>query len=228
MSDISKIQNLLTSIRSSRSNKISKGGTDSVKKHPVYRHEPAGYKSTLEPKLHNYKDYSTNIHTINHKDLYDTVSLSTTNHKKNKVLKYFNGGGRQIFQQLCNKLRKYENLKSLYASNETIKSALNTSALNNSKYGILDSSKVFFTGSTKHKNEGKSKTSLANDRIMKKYQKEITLIAKKKRDYMLAQSKNPKKHKFGNLGISTAAQNALMNPSIFGRVSERQLIVRNK
>ena len=95
-----------------------------------------GYKKTIEPKSNKYKDYSTNIScTINHNDLtemHDKNSISS-NFKKNKVLKYFNGGGRLMFEQLCNKLRKYENLKSLYASNETIKSSLNMSALNASK-----------------------------------------------------------------------------------------------
>lgn len=127
ISDINKIQTLLTSIRSSRSNKMSKGGTDSSKKPNAYRHEPMGYKSTLEPQIQKYRDYSTNIHTINHKDLYDTGSLSTTSHK-NKVLKYFNGG-RQTIAQLCDRLKKYNNLKSIYASNETIKSTLNTSTI---------------------------------------------------------------------------------------------------
>ena len=172
-----------------------------MKKPSAYRHEPIGYKSTLEPKIQNYRDYSTNINTINHKDLYDGNSLSTTNYKKNKALKYFNGGGRQVFEQLCNKLRKYENLKSLYASNETIKSTLNTSGLNNSKYGT-----------SKSKNEGKPKTAFPNDRIMKKYQKEITLIAKKKRDYMLAQAKNNQiKFKFNNFAVKTAQSNNQTN-----------------
>jgi hypothetical protein len=181
---------------------MSKGGTDSIqKKQSAYRHEPIGYKSTLEPKIEKYRDYSTNVNTtINHKDLYDPNSLSTANYKKNKVLKYFNGGGRQIFKQLCNKLRKYENLKSLYASNETIKSGLNTSVLSNSKYGA-----------TKNKNEHKSKTALNNDKVMKKYQKEITMIAKKKRDYMLAQAKNGKKNKFNHVAIKTSQSNNQTN-----------------
>lgn len=192
VTDLNKIQNLLTSIRSSRSNKISKGGTDSVKKPSAYRHEPIGYKSTLEPKTHKYRDYSTNINTINHRDLYENVSLSTSNYKKNKALKYFNGGGRKVFQQLCNKLRKYENLKSLYASNETIKSSLNTSSIS-CKYPV------------KQKIETKSKTSLNHDRIMKKHQKEITMIAKKKRDYMLAQAKSHQPNNQTNNGNTTAS-----------------------
>ena len=42
---------------------------------------------------------------------------------------------------------------------------------------------------------------------MKKYQKEITLIAKKKREYMLAQAKSNKKNKFNNLAIKTSQSN---------------------
>ena len=100
VSDINKIQTLLTSIRSSRSNKVSKGGTDGFKKSSAYKHDSA-YKKTLEPKSNKYKDYSTNIiNTINHKDLLDNSSLGNNNFKKNKVLKYFNGGGRLMFEQL--------------------------------------------------------------------------------------------------------------------------------
>ena len=196
VSDINKIQTLLTSIRSSRSNKVSKGGTDGFKKSSAYKHDSA-YKKTLEPKSNKYKDYSTNIiNTINHKDLLDNSSLGNNNFKKNKVLKYFNGGGRLMFEQLWNKLRKYENLKSLYASNETIKSSLNMSSISNSKYGTI-----------KPPIEHKSKTALNNDRIMKKYQKEITMIAKKKRDYMMAQAKNKQKNKFNNLAVKTSQSN---------------------
>lgn len=134
ISDLNKIQSLLTTLRSSRSNKISKGGTDNSRKPNAYKHDSA-HKKTLEPKSHKYKDYSTNvINTINRKDLMNNSSLGNTNFKKNKVLKYFNGGGRQMFEQLWSKLKKYENLKSLYASNETIKSSLNTSTINTSKY----------------------------------------------------------------------------------------------
>jgi len=100
ITDINKIQTLLTSIRSSRSNKISKGGTDGAKKINAYKHDP-GHKNTLEPSINKYKDYSTNIiNTINPKDLLDNSTISTTNNKKNKVLKYFNGGGRIMFEQL--------------------------------------------------------------------------------------------------------------------------------
>jgi len=91
---------LLTSIRTSRSNKISKGGTDSVKRPNAYKHDGMGYKSTLEPKIHKYRDYSTNLNTINHQEFYDGVNFSTKNPKKKQVLKYFNGAGRQVFQQL--------------------------------------------------------------------------------------------------------------------------------
>ncbi|CAI2368223.1 unnamed protein product [Moneuplotes crassus] len=174
---LNKIQNLLTNIRTSRSNKVSKAGTESGKKSSAYRNDATGYKSTLEPKANKYKHYN-NLNTINHNDFYDGINSSTKNHKKNKALKYFNGPGRQVFHQLCNKMRKYENLKSLYASSETIKTSLNTSSLGKSK--IYNS---------KSKNEKKAKTSLNNDRMMKKYQKEITLIAKRKREYALAQAK---------------------------------------
>jgi hypothetical protein len=199
ISDINKIQTLLTSIRSSRSNKISKGGTESTNKQNAYRHEPIGYKSTLEPKIEKYRDYSTNIATLNQKELWDPDSLSTTNYKKNKMLKYFGGGGRQIFKQLYNKLQKYENLKSLYASNETIKSSLNTSV--GGKYG-----------STKNKDGSKVKA-FNNDKIIKKYQKEITLIAKKKRDYMLAQAKNAKLINSNNQtnNVNTTASTIMMS-----------------
>jgi len=99
-------------------------------------------------------------------------------------------------------LRKYENLKSLYASNETIKSSLNTSSLNNSKYGTV-----------KPPIDNKSKTAMTNDRIMKKYQKEITMLAKKKRDYMIAQAKNNKKSKINNQtnNVNTTASTIMMS-----------------
>ena len=106
-----------------------------MKRPNAYKHDGMGYKSTLEPKIHKYRDYSTNLNTINHQEFYDGVNFSTKNPKKKQVLKYFNGAGRQVFQQLWNKMRKYENLKSLYASNETIKTSLNTSSLGKSKAG---------------------------------------------------------------------------------------------
>lgn len=93
-------------------------------------------------------------------------------------------------------MRKYENLKSLYASNDTIKSTLNTSSLGKNK-----------SNSSKSKYENKTKISLNNDRMMKKYQKEITLIAKKKKDYMLAQARSS--HHAGN--VNTTASTIMMS-----------------
>ena len=55
--------------------------------------------------------------------------------------------------------------------------------------------------------KNKAKTSLNNDRIAKKYQKEITLIAKKKRDYAIAKAKNI--NQTGN--VNTAASTILMS-----------------
>lgn len=168
-------------------------------KNSAYKYDSNGYKSTLEPKVNNYRDYSTNAQTINHQNFYDSNSITNASFKKNKVLKYFNGGGRQIFEQLCNKLRKYENLKSLYSSNETIKNLQSNTSNSNGKYSTV-----------KPREDSKTKCSV-NERIMKKYQKEITMIAKKKREYIMAQAKNLKKGNFNNLAIKTSHLNGNSN-----------------
>ena len=166
-----------------------------MKKHSSYKHDSAEYKSTIDPKINNYRDYGANEKGMNHHNFYDSNSITNNNHKKNKVLKYFNGGGRQIFEQLWNKLRKYENLKSLYSSNETIKNPQNNTSINNGKFNTV-----------KAREDSKTRWNI-NDSIMKKYQKEITMIAKKKKEYMLAQAKNLKKNKFNNLAIKTSQIN---------------------
>ena len=120
ISDINKIQNLISNIRSSRSNKISKAGTDGINKPFAYKYDASVFKSTIEPKGCKYGISNANVNTINHQDFNDFNSITAIEYNKSKGFKKLNGG-RQILKQLCNKLRNNKNFKALYASNEVIK-----------------------------------------------------------------------------------------------------------
>ena len=183
ISDINKIQNLISNIRSSRSNKISKAGTDGINKPFAYKYDASVFKSTIEPKGYKYGISNANVNTINHQDFNDFNSITATEYNKSKGFKKLNGG-RQILKQLSNKLRNNKNFKALYASNEVIK---------DSKASKIDAISSF---------SPKIPTKVGIDsNSLKQYQKEMTMIAKKKREYIFSQAKKLNIAKLNNLGV---------------------------
>ena len=150
--------------------------------------------TNIEPRNYKYGGSNAHVHTINHQDLYDVGSGSTINNKQSKGLKNFNTSGRHILKQLWSKLRNFEKFKVQYSSNEVIHD-FNT--IKDEHTNQLSPNNPLKINSTK---EG-----------LKKYQKEITMIAKKKRDYIFSQAKKIDLSKFNSLSIKTTQVNNLNN-----------------